>query len=86
MLRRLLPIAHEGLEAWGVAAAVRDRYLGIIEGRGEDRSQRRLVAGRRPSSGFEERGADRRTALRQMLELYCDGMHANEPVHTWELP
>src|SRR4051812_25925690 len=33
VLRELLPLAHEGLERWGVAAEVRDRYLGVIEGR-----------------------------------------------------
>ncbi|MGZ5376378.1 MAG: glutamate--cysteine ligase, partial [Solirubrobacterales bacterium] len=31
VLRRLLPMAHEGLEAWGVSAEERDRLLGIIE-------------------------------------------------------
>ena len=31
-------------------------------------------------------GTDRAEALRQMLALYCEGMHANQPVHTWELP
>ena len=35
---------------------------------------------------LEARGADRRSALRGMLELYGEGMHANEPVHTWEVP
>src|SRR3954451_19315151 len=33
VLRRLLPLAHEGLDSWGVAAADRDRLLGIIERR-----------------------------------------------------
>ena len=33
VLRRLLPLAHEGLDAWGVAAEERDRLLGIIEQR-----------------------------------------------------
>ena len=35
---------------------------------------------------FEQRGATREAALGQMLELYCEGMHSNEPVHTWPLP
>src|SRR4051812_30273668 len=30
VLRRLLPLAHEGLEGWGVDAADRDRLLGVI--------------------------------------------------------
>ena len=33
VLRRLLPMAREGLAAWGVDTAVSDRLLGIIEGR-----------------------------------------------------
>src|SRR5262249_49308548 len=33
VLRTLLPIAHEGLRRWGVATEVRDRFLGVIEGR-----------------------------------------------------
>src|SRR6185295_16729613 len=33
VLRQLLPMAHEGLRSWGVAAEVRDRFLGVIEGR-----------------------------------------------------
>src|SRR3954462_9222745 len=31
VLRRLLPMAHEGLDRWGVSSAVRDRFLTIIE-------------------------------------------------------
>jgi hypothetical protein len=85
VLRRLLPLAHEGLERWGVSSAAIDRYLGIIEARctGNVNGASWQVAA---VERFEERGADRRTALRQMLELYCDGMHANVPVHEWELP
>ena len=33
MLRHLLPLAHEGLRQWGVSDAVRERFLGVIEGR-----------------------------------------------------
>src|ERR671921_659565 len=33
VLRRLLPLAYEGLDAWGVDAADRDRLLGIVERR-----------------------------------------------------
>ena len=33
VLRQLLPMADEGLRRWGVAGEVRDRYLGVIEGR-----------------------------------------------------
>ena len=43
VLRRLLPLAHEGLRRWGVDAADRDRLLGIIE--------RRCVEGRNGAVG-----------------------------------
>ncbi len=82
VLRRLLPAAHEGLDRWGVAPAVRDRYLGVIE--------ERAKSGRNGASWqvetvehLENRGFDRAGALAKMLELYCERMHSNEPVHTW---
>jgi gamma-glutamyl:cysteine ligase YbdK (ATP-grasp superfamily) len=81
VLRRLLPLAHTGLEAWGVAADERDRLLGIIE-------QRCLTA----TNGAEwfvqkmaaREGQDRYDALRAVLQEYRSHMHSNEPVHTWE--
>jgi hypothetical protein len=85
VLRHLLPMAHEGLREWGVADDVREHYLAVIEGR--------CLAGRNGASWqvetvhrLEERGLDRVEALRQMLERYAENMHANAPVHTWELP
>ena len=85
VLRKLLPIAHEGLQRWGVSGQAIDRYLGIIEARctGEVNGASWQIAA---VEAFERRGADRRTALRQMLELYCEGMNANTPVHEWPQP
>lgn len=85
VLRHLLPLAHQGLEEWGVSAAVRDRYLSVIEGRCKSGSngatwQTDAVA------VLEGRGLDRQSALAAMLELYAGHMHSNEPVHTWPLP
>jgi hypothetical protein len=85
VLRRLLPLAHEGLQRWGVSAAAIDRYLTIIEARCKlnvNGASWQIAA----VEAFEQRGADRRMALRQMLELYCEGMNANVPVHEWALP
>jgi hypothetical protein len=78
-------MAHEGLERWGVAAAERDRLLGIIE--------RRCVSLQNGASWqsatfrhlYEDRGLDRLEALRQMTLRYREHMHTNEPVHTWPL-
>jgi hypothetical protein len=85
VLRHLLPLAHEGLEQWGVSAAVRDRYLGVIEGRctsGMNGAAWQVATVER----LEDRGADRVSALSGMLERYVEGMAANEPVHTWKVP
>ncbi len=83
VLDTLLPIADEGLRRWGVDAEVRDRFLGVIEGRAR--------AGRNGASwqvstvrALQDGGMSRPAALAEMLRRYCDHMHANEPVHTWE--
>jgi hypothetical protein len=85
ILRRLLPMAHEGLAKWGVSAAVRDRFLGIVEQRcltGMNGAAWQTTCVER----LEARGLTRDKALREMLRLYMEGQSANEPVHTWELP
>jgi hypothetical protein len=85
LLRHLLPKADEGLARWGVTAEARDRYLGIVRDRCKTRRngswwQVETVA------AFERRGLTRDAALTEMLKLYSQGMHSNEPVHTWEVP
>lgn len=85
VLRELLPRAHEGLDAWGVEPEVRDRLLGVIEARcltGRNGADWQAATVR----AFEARGLDRGEALRQMVALYAQNMHTNEPVHTWEVP
>jgi hypothetical protein len=81
VLRRLLPMAHQGLASWGVATDESDRLLGIIE--------QRCVKGVNGASWFVDRmharrGQDRYDALRATLLEYRERMHSNEPVHTWE--
>ena len=81
ILRRLLPLAHEGLEAWGVPAEDRDRLLGVIE--------QRCLTGTNGAEWFvrkvHERGSEKRyDALRAVLQEYREHMHSNEPVHTWD--
>jgi gamma-glutamyl:cysteine ligase YbdK (ATP-grasp superfamily) len=81
VLRRLLPLAHQGLDSWGVPAAERDRLLGIIE--------QRCLAETNGAEWFVRRMAgrarmDRYDALRATLQEYRANMHSNEPVHTWE--
>ena len=82
VLRRLLPLARDGLARWGVSQVDADRLLGIVE--------QRCVTGQNGAAWqiatveqLLERGLDRREALRQMTLRYIDNMHTNEPVHTW---
>jgi gamma-glutamyl:cysteine ligase YbdK (ATP-grasp superfamily) len=86
VLRHLLPLAHQGLAAWGVDSSVSDRLLGVIE--------RRCIAhvngAEWQARAFhqideDKQPLDRRDALREMLRRYVENMHTNEPVHTWPL-
>ncbi|HSK27041.1 MAG TPA: glutamate-cysteine ligase family protein [Jiangellales bacterium] len=82
VLRRLLALAQDGLERWGVTAEERDRLLGIIE--------QRCLTHRNGAAWqvdtvhrLEAAGKDRQRALHQMLQGYIERMHSNEPVHAW---
>ncbi|MFC5805286.1 glutamate--cysteine ligase [Streptomyces formicae] len=83
VLRRLLPLAHRGLELSGMDAAWREPLLGIIE--------QRCVTGRNGAvwqSEMFHRIADtshvnHHEALRLMTRQYIDFMHLNAPAHTW---
>jgi hypothetical protein len=83
VLRRLLPLAREGLDRWGVSARERDRLLGVIE--------QRCLTGRNGATwqvetlhALEGEGhLDRRDALHEMLRQYLPHMHENIPVHEW---
>jgi gamma-glutamyl:cysteine ligase YbdK (ATP-grasp superfamily) len=82
VLRQLLPMAHDGLTRWGVAAEARDRFLGVIEGRAKSRHNG-AVWQVSTVRALQEGGMTRPAALAEMLRRYCEHMHANEPVHTW---
>ena len=82
VLRRLLPMARDGLSRWGVDPVHADRLLGIIEQRcltGQTGAAGRSPPPRRCKSA----GPDRDEALREMTDRYVEHMHTNEPVHTW---
>ena len=76
VLRRLLPLAHEGLERYGVDPHARDRLLGIIERRCVEEANGATWQSRTFRRLYEERGLDRDEALRQMTVRYRDHMHA----------
>ena len=83
VVRKLLPLAAEGLRRWEVAEVEIGRLLDIIERRclraANGATWQTAEVARR-----EAVGDSRREALRRMLGRYLELMHSNEPVHTWE--
>jgi gamma-glutamyl:cysteine ligase YbdK (ATP-grasp superfamily) len=83
VLRRLLPLAREGLGSWGVNTDDAERLLDIIEQRcltGQNGAAWQIGAVKTLRDGG---GTDRLEALRLMTQRYIEHMHTNEPVHTW---
>src|SRR5579884_3685924 len=84
VLRRLLPLARQGLESWGTDSTVTDRLLGIIEKRCTTHQNGAEWQARMFHHIDEKRQPlDRRDSLREVLHRYVELMHSNEPVHTW---
>ena len=83
VLRRLLPLAHDGLARYGLANEDADRLLGIIE--------RRCITLQGGANWqaevfhrlYDDKGLDRTEALREMTRRYREHMHSNQPVHDW---
>ncbi|MGH3464466.1 MAG: glutamate--cysteine ligase [Kribbellaceae bacterium] len=84
VLRRLLPVASRGLDAWGVAPATRDRLLGIIEQRCLTHSNGAQWQSDAFHARYTKGSLGRRQALREMLGQYRERMHDNVPVHEWD--
>jgi gamma-glutamyl:cysteine ligase YbdK (ATP-grasp superfamily) len=83
VLRRLLPRAVQGLEAWGLDSGERDRLMTIVE--------QRCLTGRNGTTWqsetfhrlFDAGAMDRFDALREVVRRYAHYMHQNLPVHEW---
>jgi gamma-glutamyl:cysteine ligase YbdK (ATP-grasp superfamily) len=86
ILRTLLPIAHRGLDLWGVDRRDRDHYLGIIEQRALRRRTGANWQVQTFRSLYDDGSLEREQALIEMTRRYLVGMRANDPVHTWDLP
>ena len=82
VLRRLLPLAAAGLEAWGVPDEDAGPLLDVIE--------QRCLTGRNAASWFTDQvharsgAADRPDVVRRVLCDYRELMHENLPVHSWD--
>jgi hypothetical protein len=83
VMDHLLPKAYAGLDRFGVSPDIRDRLLGIIEGR--CRTRRNGATWQVETvHRLEAAGASRPAALREMLRRYADHLSGNVPVHLWE--
>jgi hypothetical protein len=81
----LLPAAAAGLDAWGVDADDRDRYLGVIEARVRC-GHTGAVWQTETLRYLEEHGLQRILALREMTRRYAEHAHTGAPVHEWPVP
>jgi len=85
VVRKLLPLAAEGLRQSEADEVEIGRLLDIIERRclrtANGATWQVAEVARR-----EQAGESRQDALRGMLASYLPRMHSNEPVHTWEVP
>jgi gamma-glutamyl:cysteine ligase YbdK (ATP-grasp superfamily) len=85
VVRRLLPLARQGLEQWGLAASDADRLLGVIERRCVTMQGGAAWQHQMFHHLYESGGLDRHEALRQMTRRYREYMHSNQPVHEWPI-
>jgi hypothetical protein len=83
VLRRLLPLAYEGLDRWGIDPADRDRLLGIIERRCVELRNGATWQAQQFHTLRDSRGLESADALREMTLRYRENMHSNVPVHEW---
>ena len=84
VLRRLLPLAHEGLERLG--ARRRATATGCSGSSSSAALTQRNGATWQAETFhklYDDQGLEREQALREMTVRYRDLMHANEPVHGW---
>jgi gamma-glutamyl:cysteine ligase YbdK (ATP-grasp superfamily) len=78
----LLPLAAQGLDAFGITATDRDHYLSVIE----ERCRRRVTGAAWQTRVYHREvagGADRATALRRLVERYSALSRTDAPVHSW---
>ena len=82
----LLDDARLGLEALGVAPDCIEEYLGIIQGRVDNRQNGatwQLAALTEAGAGSRPDTRQRREALARVLKQYLANQEAGAPVHTW---
>lgn len=81
LIKKLLPVAREGLAALGVAPNEIDQFIGIIQARLATKQtgarwQLKMLASL-------EQHYSRKTALHHLLDRYLDNVASGQPVHEW---
>ena len=85
VLRRLLPLAARGSGQLGRRRRRPRPAAGHHRAALPHRDQRRRHGRSRTTRALQDGGMERIPALHAMLDRYVTNMHANQPVHTWEL-
>ena len=83
VLRRLLPLAYEGLDMMGADPDERDRLLGIIEHRCLTRRNGAEWQVETARASEAAGTGDRAEVMRMLLREYLPRMHSNTPVSRW---
>jgi CBS domain-containing protein len=86
ILEKLIPLAHQGLEAAGIEAADRDHYLGIMEARvahGQNGAEWQVASLMKMRE--ESPSSTRAERLAALVGAMIEHQDTNAPVHTWPL-
>lgn len=77
LIDELIPLAHEGLAAFGIREADRQLYLGTFESR---------VQCRQTGAAWQRAAIDRLGGnFRELMSDYCENQRSAIPVHQWTL-
>lgn len=83
IMEQLLPLAHIGLKQYGIVAADRDRYLGVLQDRVESgQTGAQWVLG--SLSALGDRGTPD-IRMRSLTHRMMEQQHRGKPAHTWPL-
>lgn len=77
LLDELVPMAERGLAAFGIAAADRDLYLGVVA--------TRVRTGRNGAAWQRAAREAHKGDFRELMAAYCEGQRSGAPVHEWDL-
>lgn len=83
LVRHLLPLAHDGLRAWGIDDGDRERLLRVIEERALSGQNGAAWQRETYRSLTEGQGLGSWQATQELVRRYSKEAATGEPVHTW---